>query len=56
MPHGQLVIVHSNNTIHSLPTVQKSLGIVTLPVFEKVYDGEPILTLCRYLKTINDFK
>jgi hypothetical protein len=33
----------SNKTINSLPTVQISLGIAAL--FEKIYDGEPILTV-----------
>ncbi len=34
---------NSNNAIHSLPTVQISLGIVAL--FKKIYDGELILTV-----------
>ncbi len=34
-------VVNSNNTIDSLPAVQILLGIVGL--FEKIYDGEPIL-------------
>ncbi len=36
-------MLNSNNAIHSLPTVQMSLGIVAL--FEKIYDGEWILTV-----------
>jgi hypothetical protein len=41
---GKLVcrVVNSNIAIGSLPTLQISLGIVAL--FEKIYDGEPILT------------
>jgi hypothetical protein len=35
--------VNSNIAIGSLPTIQISLGIVAL--FEKIYDGEPILTV-----------
>jgi hypothetical protein len=38
MPRG-----NSNNAIDSLPTLQISLEIVAL--FEKIYDGEPILTV-----------
>jgi hypothetical protein len=34
-------IVNSNIAIGSLLTIQISLGIV--PLFEKIYDGEPIL-------------
>ncbi len=37
MPRG-----NSNIAIDSLPTLQISVGIVAL--FEKIYDGEPILT------------
>jgi hypothetical protein len=42
---GKLVshLVNSNIAIGSLPTLQISLGIVAL--FEKIYDGEPILTV-----------
>jgi hypothetical protein len=42
---GKLVchVVNSNNAIGSLPTLQISLGIVAL--FEKIYGGEPILTV-----------
>jgi hypothetical protein len=36
-------VVKSNTAINSLATVQISQGIVTL--FEKIYDGEPILTV-----------
>jgi hypothetical protein len=36
-------VVNSNIAIGSLPTLQISLGIVAL--FEKIYDGEPILTV-----------
>jgi hypothetical protein len=35
--------VNSNTVIGSLPTLQISLVIVAL--FEKIYDGEPILTV-----------
>ncbi len=35
--------MNSNIAIGSLPTLQISLGIVAL--FEKIYDGEPILTV-----------
>jgi hypothetical protein len=35
--------VNSNIAIGSLPTLQISLGIVAL--FEKIYDGEPIITV-----------
>jgi hypothetical protein len=49
MQHG-----HCQFKQRSLPKVQISLGIFTL--FEKIYDGEPILTQCRYLETINDLK
>jgi hypothetical protein len=35
-------VVNSNIAIGSLPTLHISLGIVAL--FEKIYDGEPILT------------
>jgi hypothetical protein len=34
---------NSNNAVNSLPILQISLGIVAL--FEKIYDGEPILTV-----------
>ncbi len=42
---GKLVSheVNSNIAIGSLPKLQISLGIVAL--FEKIYDGEPILTV-----------
>jgi hypothetical protein len=42
--YGKLAchVVNSNDASNSLPTVQISLGIVEL--FEKIYDGEPILT------------
>jgi hypothetical protein len=36
-------VVNSNIDIGSLPKLQISLGIVAL--FEKIYDGEPILTV-----------
>jgi len=36
-------VVNSNIAIGSLPTLQISLGIVAL--FEKIYYGEPILTV-----------
>jgi hypothetical protein len=36
-------VVNSNIAIGSLPMLQTSLGIVAL--FEKIYDGEPILTV-----------
>ena len=36
-------MVNSNIAVGSLPTLQISLGIVAL--FEKIYDGEPILTV-----------
>ncbi len=36
-------MVNLNITIDYLPTLQISLGIVAL--FEKIYDGEPILTV-----------
>ncbi len=36
-------MVNSNVAIGSLPTLQIPLGIVAL--FEKIYDGEPILTV-----------
>ncbi len=36
-------VVKSNIAIRSLPTLQISLGIVAF--FEKIYDGEPILTI-----------
>jgi hypothetical protein len=36
-------VVNSNITIDSLPSFQISLGNVAL--FEKIYDGEPILTV-----------
>ncbi len=36
-------VVNSNKALGSLPTLQISLGIVAL--FEKIYDGEPILTV-----------
>ncbi len=36
-------VVNSNIAFGSLPTFQISLGIVAL--FEKIYDGEPILTV-----------
>ncbi len=36
-------VVYSNVAIDSLPTLQIPLGIVAL--FEKIYDGEPILTI-----------
>jgi hypothetical protein len=35
--------VNSNIANSSLPTLQISLGIVSL--FKKIYDGEPILTI-----------
>jgi hypothetical protein len=36
-------MVNSNNANDSSPTLQISLGIIAL--FEKIYDGEPILTV-----------
>jgi hypothetical protein len=36
-------VVNSNIAVGSLPTLQISQGIVAL--FEKIYDGEPILTV-----------
>jgi hypothetical protein len=36
-------VVNSNIAFGSLPTLQTSQGIVAL--FEKIYDGEPILTI-----------
>jgi hypothetical protein len=36
-------VVNSNIAIDSLPTLQKSVGI--FPLFEKIYDGEPIVTV-----------
>ncbi len=36
-------VLNSNSAINSLPIVQISQGIVAL--FEKIYDGEPILTV-----------
>jgi hypothetical protein len=36
-------VVNSNIAIGSFPTFQISQGIVAL--FEKIYDGEPILTV-----------
>jgi hypothetical protein len=36
-------VVNSNNAINSLLTLQIPLGTVAL--FEKIYDGEPILTV-----------
>ncbi len=36
-------MISENNAINSMPTLQISVGIVTL--FEKIYDGEPILTV-----------
>ncbi len=40
-------VVNSNIAIGSLPTLQISLGIVAL--FEKIYDGEPILTVFSHI-------
>ncbi len=36
-------VVNSNLAIDSSPTLQNALGIIAL--FEKIYDGEPILTV-----------
>jgi hypothetical protein len=36
-------VVNSNIAIGSLPTLQISLGIIAS--FEKIYDGQPILTV-----------
>jgi hypothetical protein len=36
-------VVNSNNDINSLATLQISMGIVG--IFEKVFDGKPILTV-----------
>jgi hypothetical protein len=36
-------VANSNIAIDSLPTLQISVGIIAL--FEKIYDGEPILTV-----------
>ncbi len=42
MPHGEF----KHRYIGSLPTLQISLGIVALfGLFEKIYDGEPILAV-----------
>jgi hypothetical protein len=35
-------VVNSNIAIDTLPTLQISVGVIAL--FEKIYDGEPILT------------
>jgi hypothetical protein len=40
---SELYVVNLKITIDSLPTLQILLEIVTL--FEKIYDGEPILTV-----------
>jgi hypothetical protein len=34
-------VVNSNIAIETLPTLQISVGVIA--VFEKIYDGEPIL-------------
>jgi hypothetical protein len=47
-------MVNSNIAIGSLPTLQISLGIVAL--FEKIYDGEPILFKYRAVCTIPFFQ
>jgi hypothetical protein len=36
-------MANSNIAIDSSPTLQRSVGIIAL--FEKIYDGEPILTV-----------
>ncbi len=36
-------VANSNITVDSLPTLQISVGFIAL--FEKIYDGEPILTV-----------
>jgi hypothetical protein len=36
-------VVNSNIAIGTLPTLQISVGILAL--FEKIYDGEPIVTV-----------
>jgi hypothetical protein len=36
-------VVNSNIAIETLPTLQISVGVIA--VFEKIYDGEPILTV-----------
>jgi hypothetical protein len=41
-------VVNLNIAIDSLPTFQISLGIVVL--FEKIYDGEPILTVISNIR------
>ncbi len=40
-------VVNSNVAIGSLPKLQISLGIVSL--LEKIYDGEPILTVFSHM-------
>jgi hypothetical protein len=56
-------VVNSNIAIGSLPTLQISVG--TLALFEKIYDGKPILTVIsnigedvqyRYFKQMYDVK
>jgi hypothetical protein len=49
-------MLNSNNAvyIHSLPIVQISLGIVAF--FEKIYDGEPILTVFSVIEEVVCFK
>jgi hypothetical protein len=37
--------VNSNIAIETLPTLQISVGVIAVHVFEKIYDGEPILTV-----------
>jgi hypothetical protein len=36
-------VVNSNIAIATLPTLQISVGVITL--FEKIYDGDPIFTV-----------
>jgi hypothetical protein len=36
-------VINSNVAIDTLPTLQISVGVIAL--FEKIYDGEPILTV-----------
>ncbi len=41
-------VVDSNITNGSLPSLQISVGIIAL--FEKIYNGEPILTIVSNIK------
>ncbi len=42
------LVVDSNITNGSLPSLQISVGIIAL--FEKIYNGEPILTIVSNIK------